>query len=108
MGTRAGCDDKRERSGASTAEGIKPSKSKKKEINPLNPEQAKAFLEAARSDRFEALYVLAIHYGLRQGELLGLKWDDVDLNAGVLQVRRTMSETRTGRVEEETKKAIIP
>ena len=45
----------------------------KKEINPLNPDQAKAFLQAARSDRFEALYVLAIQCGLRQGELLGLK-----------------------------------
>lgn len=73
------------------------------EIHPLNPEQAKAFLAAARGDRFYALYVLAIHYGLRQGELLGLKWSDVDLDAGTLQVRRTMSETRTGRVEEETK-----
>ena len=85
------------------ADGIKPSKPKKKEINPLNIEQAKAFLEAAQGDRYEALYVLAVHYGLRQGELLGLRWSDVDLDAGVLQIRRTMSETRTGRVEEETK-----
>ncbi len=87
------------------ADGLKPSKSKKKEINPLTPEQAKAFLKAANeaNDRYEALYVLAIHYGLRQGELLGLKWADVDPDSGTLQVRRTMSETRTGRVEEETK-----
>ena len=85
------------------SEGLKPSKSRRLEIHPLNPEQAKALLEAARGDRYEALYVLAVHYGLRQGELLGLKWADIDLEAGVLQVRRTMSETRTGRVEEETK-----
>src|SRR5215204_1083305 len=84
-------------------DGLKPSKPRKKEINPLNPEQAKAFLEAARGDRYEALYVLAVHYGLRQGELLGLKWADLDMNAGVLQVRRTMSEARDGRIEEETK-----
>lgn len=45
----------------------------KKEINPLSPEQAWRFLEAVREDRIEALYVLAIHRGLRQGELLGLK-----------------------------------
>lgn len=75
----------------------------KKEINPLSPEQAKAFLEAARGDRYEALYILAVHYGLRQGELLGLKWSDVDLAGGVLQVRRTMSETRSGRIEEQPK-----
>jgi integrase len=41
--------------------------------------------------RLEALYVLAVHCGLRQGELLGLKWDDVDLERGILQVRRTLS-----------------
>src|ERR671920_1490770 len=80
------------------ANGLKPSKPRKKEINPLNPEQAKAFLEAARGDRYEALYVLAVHYGLRQGELLGLKWADLDMNAKVLQVRRTMSEARSGRI----------
>lgn len=85
------------------AHGLKPSKPRKKEIHPLNPDQAKTFLNAARGDRFEALYLLALHYGLRRGELLGLKWEDIDLDVGTLQVRRTMSETRTGRVEEETK-----
>jgi integrase len=38
----------------------------------------------------EALYVLAIHTGLRQGELLGLKWTDVDLDAGTLSVQRSL------------------
>jgi integrase len=83
------------------ATNIKLPKMRKKEIHPLNPDQAKAFLEAARGDRYEALYVLAIHYGLRRGELLGLKWSD--LQGSTLQVRRTMSETRIGRIEEETK-----
>jgi integrase len=82
---------------------IRLPKPRKKEINPLNPDQAKAFLTAAQGDRYEALYVLAIHYGLRQGELLGLKWSDVDLEAGTLQVRRTMSESRVGRIEEQPK-----
>jgi integrase len=85
------------------ADGLKPPKPRKEEINPLTPDQAKTFLEAARRDRFYALYVLAIHYGLRQGELLGLKWEDVDLEKGTLQVRRTMSESRVGRIEERPK-----
>jgi integrase len=38
--------------------------------------------------------VLAIHTGLRQGELLALKWEDVDLERGVLRVRRTLTRTR--------------
>jgi len=82
---------------------IRLPKPRKKEINPLNPDQAKAFLTAAQGDRYEALFVLAIHYGLRQGELLGLKWSDVDLKEGTLQVRRTMSESRAGRIEEQPK-----
>jgi len=43
-------------------------------------------------------YVLALHRGLRQGELLGLRWEDVDLEAGTLQVRRTLSLTKIGHV----------
>jgi integrase len=82
---------------------IRLPKPRKKEIHSLSPDQARAFLSVARDDRYEALYILAIHCGLRQGELLGLKWQDLDLDAGTLQVRRTMSETRTGRVEEQPK-----
>jgi integrase len=71
------------------AEAVDPPKVHKKDVAPLSPEQARVFLEAARGDRLEALYVLAIHTSLRQGELLGLKWTDVDLEAGVLRVRGT-------------------
>jgi integrase len=39
---------------------------------------------------------LAIRTGLRQGELLGLKWDDVDLDQGKLQVRRILSAAKSG------------
>ena len=85
------------------SDGLKLWKPRKKEINPLTPEQARAFLEAAHGDRYYALYVLAIHYGLRQGELLGLKWADLDLATYTLQVRRTMSESRMGRIEEQPK-----
>jgi integrase len=59
------------------------------EITPLSPKQARAFLETARDDRLEVLYVLAVHTGMRQGELFNLRWNDVDLNARVLRVRGT-------------------
>jgi hypothetical protein len=65
---------------------VKAPRPTKKEIRPLSPEQALAFLETAKGDRFEALYVLAIHCSLREGQLLGLKWEDVDLEAGTLAV----------------------
>jgi integrase len=76
------------------AASVKAPRPCKKEVRPLTQEQARAFLDTARGDRFEALYVLAVHCGLREGELLGLKWDDVDLDAETLAVRRTLSETR--------------
>jgi integrase len=78
------------------AEAVDPPRVPKKEITPLSPEQARAFLESARDDRLEALYVLAIHTGMRQGELFNLRWDDVDLDAGVLRVRGTKT-TRSRR-----------
>src|SRR5215217_6739618 len=53
-------------------------------------------LEAARGNRLEALYVLAVTAGLRIGELLGLKWEDVDIERGVLHVRRTLSTAKSG------------
>lgn len=65
----------------------------------LTPEQVQAFLEAARHDRFYALYVLAVATGLRQGELLGLTWDDVDFEARRLYVRRQLVWPR-GEAEE--------
>jgi integrase len=86
------------------ADAVKAPRPAKKEINPLAPEQARIFLEMASGDRFEALYLLAIHCGLREGELLGLKWDDLDLEAGTLSVRRTLSETKElGRIFEPPK-----
>jgi integrase len=53
-------------------------------------------LEASRENRLEALYVIAVTAGLRIGELLGLEWKDIDLDAGTLRVRRTRSQARTG------------
>ena len=49
------------------------------------------FLEAARTEKLEALHVLALTTGMRQGELLSLKWEDIDLEAGTLHIRRTLS-----------------
>jgi integrase len=69
------------------AEAVDPQRVPKKDITPLSPDQARTFLEAASGDRLEALYVLAIHTGMRQGELFSLRWHDVDLDAGVVRVR---------------------
>jgi integrase len=56
------------------------------EMTVLSPEQARTFLDAVRGDRLAALYSVALTVGLRQGEALGLRWQDADLDAGTLRV----------------------
>jgi integrase len=75
---------------------VDPPAKARHELRPLTAAEASAFLEAVRGDRLEALYVMAIALGLRQGELLGLRWSDVDLEAGAVAIRRQLqSRTRT-------------
>jgi integrase len=82
---------------------VKPPQPRQEEIRPLNREQVRVLFEAASGDRLEALYVVAVTAGLRRGELQGLKWDDLDLEAGMLQVRRTLSEPKGGYIFEAPK-----
>ena len=58
-------------------------------IQPLSPVEAKKLLAAVHGDRLEALYTVALAVGLRQGEALGLRWEDVHLEAGTLSVKVT-------------------
>jgi integrase len=64
----------------------------------LTPEQASALLRAAKGERLEALYWLALTTGLRRGELLGLKWEDIDLERTTLSVRRSLGRAKGGIV----------
>lgn len=75
----------------------------KHEITPMNEEQCGRFLEAAKTDRLYPLYVLALATGCRQGELFGLKWNDIDLKTAMLQVRRTLVELKGNFTTEEPK-----
>jgi len=56
----------------------------------LTTPQARAVLNAAATHRLRALYVLALYLGLRRGELLGLRWEDVDLDGEKLEVVQTL------------------
>ena len=88
-------------------EAVRAPRPAPKEMQPLSPDEARRLLETAGGDRLEALYVLAIHTGMRQGELLGLKWENVDLAANAIRVRHTLLRTK-GRVilgEPKTKKS---
>jgi integrase len=60
------------------------------EIHPLTPEEARRFLDAAKGERLEALYSVALAVGLRRGEALGLRWHEVDLDQRILRVNQTV------------------
>jgi integrase len=61
------------------------------EIQPLTPEQVQQFLKAIQGHKWEALFTLALATGMRQGEVLGLKWQDIHFTTGTLQVRRILT-----------------
>jgi integrase len=78
---------------------------KTEEITPLTIDQVRAMLKAARGDALEALYVSAVFLGLRKGELLGLRWSDVDFEGGLLTVRSNLQVIEGKRVLVEPKTA---
>src|SRR5215208_2550598 len=77
------------------ADAVKAPQAHKKEVTPLTPTEVKVLLSAASGDRLEALYITAIHTGLRRSELLGLKWTDIDLDAKTLSVQRSLDRDGT-------------
>ncbi len=77
------------------AEQVRAPRRSTPEMQVLSEDEAAAFLHAAEGDRFAALYVLALTTGMRQGELLGLRWADVDLERGTVQVRQAVQESAT-------------
>ena len=52
--------------------------------------QISAFLKAIQGDRFEDIFIVTLFTGLRQGELLGLTWDCVDFDNGILTIDKQM------------------
>jgi len=66
----------------------------RKAIRFFTAEETNQLFTAARGDRLHALYLLAVSSGLRQGELFGLKWRDVDWNVGAVAVQRTIDDLK--------------
>jgi len=71
---------------------------RRRELATLSEEESRRLLDVAAGDRLEALCVLALATGMRRGELMTLKWSDVDLDGTTLQVRRTIQRTPQGWV----------
>jgi integrase len=65
-----------------------------KEMKVLTPVQIKALLEQTKEQKYKMLFTLAAFTGMRQGELLGLKWEDIEWEAKQVHVQRTFNNGR--------------
>jgi len=67
------------------------------EGKPFTPDEARAFLESTHEHPHEALFIVALTMGLRFGEVLALRWQDIDMKAGTLSIRYQM-QRRDGKL----------
>ncbi|MFG2999362.1 tyrosine-type recombinase/integrase [Streptomyces sp. NPDC048340] len=78
------------------ARNVRTGTPRPRRFEPLTADEARQLLIAARGHRLHALFELALHTGLRKGELLGLRWEDLNLDTGTAAIRRTLQRTSTG------------
>jgi integrase len=76
------------------AEKPKDQRTQEKEIRVLTPSEIRAFLDAVDDQKYKTLFLTAILTGARQGELLGLKWEDLDLEKKQVYIQRTFNNGR--------------
>ncbi len=75
-------------------EAVEPPKPQRREMNSIDEHETALLLEAARETRLYAPILLAASTGLRRGELLALRWVDIDFEGAALTVRRSLEETK--------------
>ena len=75
------------------ADMVHPPRKNQAEMHIFSIDEMTRFLQQVRGDRFEALYILAFTSGAREGELLGLRWQDVDFPGRTIQIRQAVQET---------------
>lgn len=75
-------------------------KERRQRITPLTAEQARQLMQSTQDDRLGPLIAVALATGMRQGELLALRWSDIDLDNRVIHVRRTLTWVKGGPDDE--------
>jgi len=77
-------------------EAVAPPKDRRRAVESWDVDDVQRFLDVAADDhRYGPIWLVALHTGMRRGELLGLRWQDVNLDAGVLYVRQALSVVAT-------------
>lgn len=91
---------------------VRPIHVPKPRLQPFTLEEARRLLAAAKGHRLEALFTIALAMGLRHGEALALRWEDIDLRAGTLSVFHTLQridgELRRVEPKSEESRRVIP
>ncbi len=72
-------------------------------VHTLNADEARKLLDIAKGSRFEAILALALTLGMRRGEILGLRWADVDFEHGVIRISQAVQRLATGLTITEVK-----
>lgn len=80
---------------------VKPPVVEKRETQPLTHEEIGKLLGAAAGDRLWAYWVVVLALGLRRGEGLGLRWEDLDLDSGTVRLQKSVQRLR-GELDETT------
>jgi len=79
------------------AEAVDPPQGKSKKLTTLGPNEVQLILEAARETPYYVLFFALAYTGLRRGELLGLRWCDVNLEMSTLSVSQTLQQLQGGK-----------
>ncbi|WP_339803294.1 site-specific integrase [Paenibacillus sp. FSL R5-0744] len=82
---------------------VKPPKLPRAETKVWTENELVKFLEFTKNSRYYIIFLLAATTGMRRGEVLGVKWDDIDLKAGKLTVRRSYTRGLVGHIFQEPK-----
>ncbi len=84
----------------------------RKRITPWTAEQTLEFLKAAQGHRWYGAYLMLLSYGMRRGEVLGLRWRDVDFDAATVRVEQQLQRVgktlQTGTVKTEAGRRLLP
>jgi integrase len=75
------------------AELVDRPRAERKEIKPLSPEQVQELLKATTGERLAAVFTVGLALGMRRGEVLGLRWDDIDFDARTISVKQAVQRS---------------
>lgn len=88
-------------------ESVSLPKDKPKEMRVLTPQEQKKLMKILQDDRMGNMYLFALFTGLRRGEILALKWSDVDWEQKIIRIERALSRVKDYSDSKEKTKLVV-